>query len=425
IVIFSKPSEEEHSVIIAIIALLITSFFFSGSETALTAVNKMRVQTKAENEDDKKSKQLLNLLSDPEEFITTILIGNNISNILLPTLVTIVAMDYNINVGIASAILTLTIIIFGEVIPKSIAATFSERIAYLVSPVIRFIVFLLKPLTSLLNLLTGLIIKVLSKGQMKSVTVSKEDFKTMVDIAGKEGTFKKEESHRIKGVLDFYNLNVNDAMKTPRVDIVALPRTANYQEVREIITHNPFTRYPIYEDDLDNIIGVFHSKFFISWSTQPEKKLETFSDMDPLLIYELQSIESVFREMMLAKKHLAIVLDEYGGTEGILTLEDIIEAMIGLEIEDENDPVGDALVEKLTPNEIICNGKIPLHRLNSIFQTNISEEEDILIGYLLKEFDYFPHEGETIERGKLRFTVLSTGNRTIKRVQILKEELED
>src|SRR5699024_9326686 len=130
-------------------------------------------------------------------------------------------------------------------------------------------------------------------------------------------------------------------------------------------------------------------KFFISWSTQPEKKLETFSDMDPLLIYELQSIESVCREMMLAKKHLAIVLDEYGGTEGILTLEDIIEAMIGLEIEDENDPVGDALVEKLTPNEIICNGKIPLHRLNSIFQTNISEEEDILIGYLLKEFDYF------------------------------------
>src|SRR5699024_9006280 len=118
-------------------------------------------------------------------------------------------------------------------------------------------------------------------------------------------------------------------------------------------------------------------------------------------------------------------VDEYGGTEGILTLEDIIEAMIGLVIEDENDPVGDALVEKLTPNEIICNGKISLHRLNSISQTNISEEEDILIGYLLKEFDYFPREGETIERGKLRFTVLSTGNRTIKRVQILKEELED
>lgn len=407
--------------IIAIIALLITSFFFSGSETALTAVNKMRVQTRAEKEDDKKSKQLLRLISDPEEFITAILIGNNISNILLPTLVTIVAIEYDIHVGIASAVLTLTIIIFSEVIPKSIAATFSERIAYLVSPVIRFIVLIFKPLTSLLNLITGLIIKILSKGQIESATVTKEDFRTMIDIAGKEGTFKKEESHRIKGVLDFYNLNVNDVMKTPRVDIVSLPHTATFQEVRDIIIHNPFTRYPVFKDDLDNIVGVFHSKFFISWSTESEKKLETFSDMNPLLIYELQSIEAVFRKMMREKKHLAIVLDEYGGTEGILTLEDVIEAMIGLEIEDENDPAEDALVEKLTPNEIICNGKIPLHRLNSVFHTDISEEEDILIGYLLKEFDYFPDEGETIERDGLRFTILSTGSRTIKRVQILKE----
>src|SRR5699024_9235329 len=126
----------------------------------------------------------------------------NVANILLPTLVTIVAIDYNLNVGIASAVLTLTVIVFAEVIPKSIAATFSERMAYLVSPVIRFLVLILKPLTSLLNLLTGMIIKALSKNQMKSVTVSKEDFKTMIDIAGKEGTFEQEESHRIKGVLD-------------------------------------------------------------------------------------------------------------------------------------------------------------------------------------------------------------------------------
>src|SRR5690625_4271807 len=211
-------------------------------------------------------------------------------------------------------------------------------------------------------------------------------------------------------------------MKTPRVGIVALPHTAEFQDVRDIITHNPFTRYPVYKNDLDNIIGVFHSKFFISWSTQPEKKLETFSDMNPLLIYELQSIESVFRDMMREKKHLAIVLDEYGGTEGILTLEDIIEAMIGLEIEDENDPVGDSLVEKITNEEIICDAKIPLHRLNSIFFTDIPEDEDILIGYLLQEFDYFPEEGETLERDNLTFTILSTGNRTIKRVQIVKDK---
>src|SRR5699024_2262650 len=130
---------------------------------------------------------------------TAILIGNNIANILLPTLVTMVAIEYGINVGIASAVLTLTIIVFAEVIPKSVAATFSERIAYLVYPFIRFIIIILKPLTKLLNALTGFIIKVLSKGTMEKKTVSKEDFRTMIDIAGKEGTFKQEESHRIKG----------------------------------------------------------------------------------------------------------------------------------------------------------------------------------------------------------------------------------
>src|SRR5699024_10272414 len=409
-------------VIIAIIILLLLSFIFSGSETALTAVNKMRIQTKAENNEDKRSKKLLQLLSDPEEFITAILIGNNIANILLPTLVTMVAIEYGINVGIASAVLTLTIIIFAEVIPKSVAASFSERIAYLVYPFIKLVIFILKPLTKLLNALTGFIIKVLSKGEMENATVSKEDFRTMVDIAGKEGTFKQEESHRIKGVLDFYNLNVSDAMKTPRIDIIALPHTATYKDVRDIAIHNPFTRYPVYKENLDHIVGVFHSKFLISWSTQPEEKLGNYSDTNPLLIYELQSIEAVFREMMREKKHLAIVLDEYGGTEGILTLEDIIEAMIGLEIEDENDPVGDSLVEKITNEEIICDAKIPLHRLNSIFFTDIPEDEDILIGYLLQEFDYFPEEGETLERGKLTFTILSTGNRTIKRVRIVKDK---
>src|SRR5699024_8055853 len=160
------------------------------------------------------------------------------------------------------------------------------------------------------------------------------------------------------------NLNVSDAMKTPRIDIIALPHTATYKDVRDIAIHNPFTRYPVYKDNLDHIVGVLHSKLLISWSTHREEKLGTYSDTDPLLIYELQSIEAVFREMMREKKHLAIVLDEYGGTEGILTLEDIIEAMIGLEIEDENDPVGDSLVEKITNEEIICDAKIPLHRLN-------------------------------------------------------------
>jgi putative hemolysin len=407
-------------VVIAIVVLLFVSFFFSGSETALTATNKMRLQTRANN-GDKKSEKLLNLVSKPSEFITSILIGNNIANILLPTLVTTMAIQYGFSLAIASAILTVIIIIFSEVIPKSIAAAFPDRIAYLVYPIIRFVIILFKPITIVLNALTGFITGILSRGQEESnVSISKEELRAMVDIADAEGMFKQEESHRIKGVLDFYNLNVKDVLKTPRVEIVALPITATFEEVRDIVIENPYTRYPVYKEDIDNIVAVFHSKFLLSWSTEPEKPLEDYTDNDPLIIYEFHSIEWVFRQMTLNKKHMAIVLDEYGGTEGIVSHEDVIEAMIGLEIEDETDLVNEGLVEKLTSTEIICDGKITLHRLNSIFHTKIPEEEDVLAGYLLKSLTDFPAKGEVIEQDDLTFKILETDGRTLKKIQIIK-----
>lgn len=405
--------------IIAIIFLLFASFFFSGSETALTATNKMRLQMQAKN-GNKKSGQLLKIVSKPNEFITTILIGNNIANIVLPTLVTTIAIQYSWNVGAATAILTVVIIIFAEVLPKSIAAAFPNRISFLVYPIIRFLIFLFKPITFILNWLTGSITKTLSKGQAQPVSISKEEFRAMVDIADSEGTFQKDESFRIKGVLDFQNLNVKDVLKTPRVEIEALPNTATFEEVREVVMQNPFTRYPVYEEDIDNIIGVFHSKYLIQWSVEPGKTLRDYSDTDPLIVYEFHSIEHVFRQMTKLKKHMAIVLDEYGGTEGILTHEDIIESMIGLEIEDEMDVDNDMLVEKMTDTEIICDGKITLHRLNTIFRTEIPEDEDVLAGYLLKEFNHFPEEGEVLEMSDLTFKVLEVDGRSISKVQIIK-----
>jgi len=406
-------------VIIAIIILLFVSFFFSGSETALTAANKMKLQTKAGN-GDKKSEKLLNLISKPSEFITTILIGNNIANILLPTLVTALAIDYGFNIGIASAILTVTIIVFSEVIPKSIAASFSERIAFLVYPVIRFFVILFKPITFLLNKFTGYITRALSKGEVEDVSVSKDELRAIIDIAGSEGMLEKDESFRIKGALDFQNLNVKDVLKTPRVDIISLPNTATYEEVRDTVLENNFTRYPVYSENIDSIVGIFHSKYLIQWSIEPKQTLQSLSDLEPLIVYELHSIERVFRRMTKEKKHMAIVLDEYGGTEGIITHEDIIETMIGLEIEDELDSENDSVIEKITETEIICDGKITLHYLNSIFNTEIPEEEDVLAGYLLKELKQFPSVNDVIERNNLTFKVLGIEGRTISKVQIIK-----
>src|SRR5699024_5705991 len=226
-------------VIIAIIFLLFVSFFFSGSETALTATNKMRLQTRANNGENK-SEKLLKLVSKPSEFITTILIGNNIANIVLPILVTTLAIQHGFNIGIASVILTVTIIVFSEVLPKSIAASFPERIAFLVYPIIRFFVILFKPITVILNWLTGFITRALSKGEVANGSVSKEELRAIVDIAVSEGMLQKDESYRIKGVLDFHNLNVKDVLKTPRVEILALPNTASYEEVKHVVIQNPF-----------------------------------------------------------------------------------------------------------------------------------------------------------------------------------------
>lgn len=405
--------------IIAIIFLLFVSFFFSGSETALTAANKVKLQAKA-NDGNKKAEKILHLISKPSEFITAILIGNNIANIILPTLVTIIAIDYGWNIGIASAVITVTIIVFSEVLPKSVAASFPNRISFIVYPIIRAVVFILKPVTFLLNGLTSLITNALSKGEVQAESVSKEELRAIVDIADSEGAFQKEESSRIRGVFDFYHLNVKDVLKTPRVEIVGLEHEASYQEVKELVLSSPFTRYPVFGEDVDDIVGVFHSKYLIAWSDDKEKTLANYSDMNPLRVYEFNNTEWVFHKMLEEKKHMAIVLDEYGGTEGIVTQEDIIEVMIGQEIEDETDIEEDALIEKQTETEIICDGKITLHQLNNTFDTDIPEEDDVLAAYILRNFTTFPEEGDVLERENLTFCILEVDGRYIKRVQIIK-----
>jgi putative hemolysin len=396
------------------------SFFLSGSETALTAVNKMKIKTRADN-DDSKSKKLLNLVSKPDELISAILIGNNIANIMLPTLVTIIAIEYGINVGIATGVLTVVLIIFCEVLPKSIAASLSEKVAYLVFPVIAGLMVIFKPLTFLLSKFTGMVIKLLAKENADEVSFSKEELMTMVDIATTEGTFKNEETKRIKGVIDFYDMDVRDALKTPRMDIVGIPLNSKYDEVRDIVISNNYTRYPVFKEDMDNIVGVFHSKQLLAWSLEEHKTLEEFTDNRPLFVIEALSIEKLFKMMLKEKKHLAIVLDEYGGTKGIISHEDIIEAMLGQEIEDETDLDEEVLIEELTDSHIVCNGKLGIRRLNEVFKTKIPEDEDILAGFLFKEFGHFPKEGETLDYHHLHFHVKKIEENKLKQVEITKK----
>lgn len=412
-------NKEETLLIITIILLLLLLFFFSGSDAALSTLSKMRLQSKIINGKNK-DETLFDLVTKSNELSATIMVGYNIVIVALVTIVTAFAIDNNFHSAVAAAITSAIIIIFFEPLSRSIVVAFSESFLNIVTPMIRFFSIILKPITFIFHTITNMITKILSKGEVSSVSLSKEDFRAIVEIADSEGMFQKDESLRIKGILDFQNLNVKDVLKTPRVDLVGIPSTAIYEEVRDIVIENTFTRYPVYGEDIDDIVGVFHSKYLIKWSTEPKKSLLDFCDTDPLIVYEFHSVESVFRRMTKEKKHLAIVLDEYGGTEGIITHEDIIESMIGLEIEDEMDLDEDAMIEKLTETEIVCDGKITLYYLNSIFDTEIPEDEDVLAGFLLKEFEHFPNVGDIIERNNLTFKVLETENRTITKVQIVK-----
>lgn len=389
---------------IALGIFLFLSFFLSGSETALTAVNRMKVQLRID-QGDRKSIKLLELIEKPDRMITAILIGNNIANIMMPTIVTMIAIDRGWQVGLATGITTVIIIVFGEVLPKTIAATFADRVAYVVAPPIRLLVKILTPFTALLALFTNIFIRIISKGAVTEATLTKEDLKSMVDLASIEGTFAQDETLRIKGILDFPDKDVSDVLETHRTDVIGLPITATYEEVRGTILEYFYTRYPVYEESMDEIVGMFYSKMFISWSMNPEQPLEELIDRDMLYVVQSASVERVFKMMLLQKKHMAVVLDEYGGTLGIVTQEDIIEEMIGQDIEDETDLEEEVLIYEKTDDALTCHGRLEIIDAMDLLEIELPTDHETVGGFVLQQLGHMPEQGERFSYENLKVSI--------------------
>lgn len=402
---------------------LLLSFFLSGSETALTAVNRMKVKLRAD-QGDLASEKLLKLLSKPDRMITAILIGNNISNIILPTLVTVIGIERGWKVGLATGVLTLIIIVFGEVLPKTIAATFADRMAYVVAPAIRLLVIALTPITALLSSFTNIFIRIISKGTVKEATLTKEDLKSMVDIASIEGTFEQDETLRLKGVLDFRDKDVSDVLETHRTDVIGMPLTATYEEVRDTMLKYFYTRYPVYEESMDTIVGMFYSKMFIGWSMNPEKTLGDFIDRDMLYVVQSTNVERVFKMMLAKKKHMAVVLDEYGGTLGIVTQEDIIEEMIGQDIEDETDLAEEVLVHEKSMDSLSCNGRLEIIDANELLGIELPTDHDTIGGFVLQQLGHLPESGDRFTFENLRVEIEEMERNRILRLTISVERGE-
>ena len=375
---------------------------------------------------DRMSQKLLLLIAKPDRMITTILIGNNIVNIAMPTLLTLIAINYDWDIAIATAVLTIIIIIFGEVLPKTIAVTFADRIAYIVAPIIAFLVQILRPITFLIAKFTNVFIRIISKGAVKEATLTKEELRSMVDIASTEGTFEEEESERLKGVLDFPHKDVQDVLETHRTEIVGIPTNATYEEVRDVILEHYYTRYPVYEESMDHIVGMFYSKTLIEWSMDPTMELDELIDREPLFVVQSVSVEKVFKQMLAKKKHMAIVLDEYGGTLGIVTHEDIIEEMIGQEIEDESDEDEDILVYEMTEHRLICHGRLEIEDVNEMFKVEIPNDHDTIGGFVLQQLGHMPDSGEQFNYENLHFEVNEMDrNRILQLTITIKENKEE
>lgn len=399
---------------------IVVSFFLSGSETALMTVNRTKVQLKAE-QGEVAAVKLLAQLMKPDRMIITILIGNTIANTSMTLLAILIADYYDLHIGWSVVVVAAFIILFCEVLPKTIAATFSETVVYMVAPFIRFLVAILRPVTFLIAEFTNMLIRIGSNGAVKETMITKEELLSMVDLASNDGTFEVEESERIRGILDFPNKDVSDVLCTHRTDVVGIPIEATYEEVRDTILEHSYTRYPIYEDSLDTIVGMFYSKKLIEWSIEPSLILEDIIDKEPLFVVQTLSVEKVFKLMLNHKKHMAIVLDEYGGTLGIVTHEDLIEEMIGQEIEDETDDDEEILLFESSESQIVCSGRFEIEELNEMLKLAIETENDTIGGLVLEQLGHVPEENEKFRFENLYIEINEMERNRIVRVTITKD----
>ncbi|WP_196001846.1 hemolysin family protein [Clostridium sp. 1001271B_151109_B4] len=404
--------------IIILIILLVLSGFFSMSETALMALSKIRIRHMVE-EGVKGAKLVEKLIEDPNKLLGAILIGNNIVNILASSLATTLFVDMvgASGVGIATAVMTVLVLIFGEITPKSIAKQKSEEVSLKVSKPINIIVKILKPFIGIFSFISSLFIRLLG-GDPKATEpfITEEELRTMVGVSEEEGVLEDVEKEMIFNVFDFADSQAKDVM-VQRVDIVAVDTEATYEEVLEVIKTEQFSRIPVYNQTIDDIVGVLYVKDLIIAGQNKEGFKVSDYMREPYYTFEFKKIKELFNEMKKSRNHLSVVLDEYGGTVGIVTIEDLIEEVFG-DIEDEYDDYNKE-IEVVKEDEYIVDGSAKLDDISELIGVNMeSEEFDSVGGLIIGELGRFPDNKEEVTLNKIRFVVEEVDKNRIKKVRI-------
>ena len=416
---------------IVLIILLVLSAFFSSAETALTTVNRLRIRTLVD-EGDARAITLSKVIDNPGKLLSAILIGNNLVNISASSLATVLATHYfgSAGAGIATGVLTILILIFGEVTPKTMASLEAEKMSLRYAKIIYTLMVVLTPVILVLDFLSGCILRLVGiDPDARDDSVTEEDLRTIVEAGHEDGVLETEEHKMINNVFDFGEHQAKDIM-IPRVDMCFLKLDATYEEFMEIYREEKFTRIPVYEETRDNVIGILNVKDLLLYDRKEEFHVRDFL-REAYFTYEFKNTSELLVEMRKNSISIAIVLDEYGATAGLVTLEDLIEEIVG-DIRDEFDEAEEEEVLLLDEGEYLVEGSCKLEDLNDMIGLGIeSEDYDSIGGIVIDALQHLPSEGEevTTENGT-RLIVEKVDKNRIEKVHIYlpepqNEEIEE
>lgn len=404
--------------LLMIIVLIGLSAFFSSAETALTMVSRTRMITLAQD-GKRRAVWVLKLINNPSKLLSTILIGNNIVNISASSLTTILASRIGgYATGIAAGCLTLIILILGEITPKSIATIQAERMSLIYSPIILFLSYVLTPVIWILNLICNGILFLLRVDPSAKQVMSEKELRLLVDESHEDGVIEKEEKEMINNVFDFGDSKAKDVM-TPRVDVVCICVDDSYEDIISVYAEHKYTRIPVYEDNPDNIIGVLNIKDLL-YELSCHHTDFSLRDLlwKPYFATEFQKTSELLAVIRKADSNMAIVLDEYGALAGLVTMEDLLEEIVG-ELRDEYDQEEENDILQISDNEYEVDGSIRLDDLNDALDIELeSQDYDSIGGHILELLDHLPKVGEIATEHNLTFKVVEMDKNRIQRVHI-------
>ena len=405
--------------LLIIIVLLILSAFFSSSETALTTVSRMRILSLAE-EGNSSAVTLLKVIDNKEKMLSAILIGNNIVNISVSSVTTILVTDLfgNYAVSIATAILTVLVLIFGEITPKTLATINNEKLALRFASVVYWLMYILTPVIFLINKLSSLVMKLfrIDKSEKKS-TYTENELKTIVNVSHAEGVIEADEREMLQNIFEFGDRQAKDIM-IPRLDVCMIDVDSTYEEIMDVFQANRYTRIPVYENTTDNVIGIINIKDLLLYRHGESFNIRNYL-RQPYFTYEYKGLSDLLLEMKKASVNITIVLDEYGAASGLLTLEDLIEEIVG-DIRDEYDYDEEDELRPINVNEYIAEAHMKLDDLNDMLKINLSSPEyDSVGGFIIEKLDRIAKSGDIVETPDVTLIVDSINKNRIEKVHII------